>query len=130
MRYLFIPFLMSFPFISQAENDPGRYWAIFAFESTCTACVAIANQVNEFSQKTGLEVQAISRDGRPLITWSANWAPDRNGALWRLGVRPEDPTPQVYIMDSKTKKKHLISYGYSDINSMISQYESIRRNEK
>ena len=130
MRIVLILILTILSPIVHSSTDANRYWGIFVFESTCTACIAIANQVNEFSKRTGMEIIAVSRDGKPLITWNYGWKPDRNGALWRLGVRPEDPTPQVFIMDSKNKKIHLISFGYSDIDNMVSQYEIIRSGAK
>ncbi len=130
MRVALLFILATFPFVANASADSGRYWGIFVFESTCTACVAIANQVHDFSERTGIEVQAVSRDGKPLITWNSSWTPDRNGTLWRLGVRPEDPTPQVFIMDTTDKKIHRISFGYSDIENLVNQFESIRSSAK
>lgn len=87
-----------------------RYGVFFMFESHCAACLKFAPILESFAQKHDLHVQGVSRDGKPLRTWSGAWRPDENGALYRMGLENK-PSPAIALFDKKEKRTIPIGYG-------------------
>ncbi|MBV7300281.1 conjugal transfer protein TraF [Enterovibrio paralichthyis] len=87
-----------------------RYGLFFVFESTCSSCLKYAPVLDSFAQKHGLHVEGISRDGKPLRTWTGDWKRDENGAIYRMGVE-EYPSPITVLFDSETGKPIPIGVG-------------------
>ena len=85
-----------------------RYGLIYLGNSDCGGCRVFGPLLRAFSMRHGLEVLAVSLDGKPLEGWPEA-VPD-NGRAERLGLGGA-PLPAVVLFDSATREMLPVGFG-------------------
>jgi len=85
-----------------------RYGLIYLGDADCEGCRVFGPLLRAFSMRHGLDVLAVSLDGKPLEGWPEA-VPD-NGRAERLGLGGA-PLPAVVLFDTKTNKVQPVGYG-------------------
>ena len=90
-----------------AAKDLGKKYGIFFFyRSDCPYCHAYSPTVKRFAKKYGIEVMAISLDGKILEQWPESVIDQ--GQASKLGI---NSVPATIAFDKKTSKTFPIGYG-------------------
>ena len=85
-----------------------RYGLIYLGDADCEGCRVFGPLLRAFSMRHGLDVLAVSLDGKPLEGWPEA-VPD-NGRAERLGLGGA-PLPAVVLFDTRTNKVQPVGFG-------------------
>ena len=85
-----------------------RYGLIYLGDADCEGCRVFGPLLRAFSMRHGLDVLAVSLDGKPLEGWPEA-VPD-DGRAERLGLGGA-PLPAVVLFDTRTNKVQPVGFG-------------------
>lgn len=87
---------------------------IFVFRSDCPYCHQMGPLLKEFSDKTGMEILAVSLDGGALPDWPG--AKPNNGIAEKLQV---STVPAMYLFGKAKNEIQPIAFGVTSLNGLM-----------
>lgn len=81
-----------------------KYGIFFIYDTEVPSSAAYAPIVSDFANKWGIQIQAISRNGKSLTTWPGEWKNDSTGSFQkRIGVASH-PAPLLVLFERPSPK--------------------------
>lgn len=81
-----------------------RYGIFFIYDTAIPSSAAYAPIIADFAQKWGIQIQAVSRDGNQLPTWTGDWKSDKGSSFQqRIGVASH-PAPLLVLFERPSPK--------------------------